>query len=109
MDFVSPVRVLFLCLELCGVRERCGARHGTRSFHKGGDYPKPVTKNGQIHNLAFQDTWASSQPLPDLMLLIVEPSPLRSSTLVKLNDNGWGLCHAELPDYMKVYFNLKLC
>ena len=63
---------------------------------------KPVTKNGQIHNLAFQDTWASSQPLPDLMLLIVEPSPLQSSTLVKLNDHGWGLCHAELPDYMKV-------
>ena len=36
------------------------------------------------------------------MLLIVEPSPLRSSTLVKLSDHGWGLCHVELPDYMMV-------
>ena len=37
LDLVCPLRVPLLSVELRGVREGRRARHGTRSFHKGGD------------------------------------------------------------------------
>ena len=39
--------------------------------------------------------------MPDLRLLIMEPSRLNSSTLRQLSQYGWGLCHAPIPNFLK--------
>ena len=51
-------------------------------------------------NLFLQETWNSSQPLPDLRLIIIEPASLNQTTLSRLQEAGWGLCHMEMPDIM---------
>ena len=50
----------------------------------------------------MQETWNGTDPLPDLRLVIIEPASLNQTTLARLQEAGWGLCHMEMPDYMKV-------
>ena len=40
-----------------------------------------------------QENWESQEPLPDMRLLIQEPSVLKNESLRRLEDVGWGLCH----------------
>ncbi len=54
-----------------------------------------------ILNDTFKATWYDTQPMPDLRLLIMEPSTLTGSTLTRLTQYGWGLCHVPMPDYLK--------
>ena len=50
--------------------------------------------------ILFQETWNSTDPLPDLRLVIIEPASLNETTLARLQEVGWGLCHTEMPDIM---------
>ena len=45
----------------------------------------------------MQETWNSTQPLPDLRLIIIEPASLNQTSLARLEEAGWGLCHMEMP------------
>ena len=49
----------------------------------------------------FKATWDHTQPMPDLRLLIMEPSPLAYTTLAQLTQHGWGLCHVPMLDFLK--------
>ena len=48
-----------------------------------------------------KNTWDHKQPMPDLRLLIFEPTPLTASTLMQLTQHGWGICHVPTLDYLK--------
>lgn len=39
--------------------------------------------------------------MPDLRLIIIEPASLNQSSLARLVEAGWGLCHLEMPDMMR--------
>ena len=49
----------------------------------------------------LKNTWDHTQPMPDLRLLIMEPTPLTASTLTQLTQHGWGLCRVPTLDYLK--------
>ena len=49
----------------------------------------------------FKATWDHTQPMPDLRILIMERSGLAPSTLTRLTQHGWGLCHVPMLDYLK--------
>ena len=57
-----------------------------------------------------QETWNGTDPLPDLRLIIIEPASLNQTTLARLQEVGWGLCHMEMQDTMMTgvapYFRL---
>ena len=50
----------------------------------------------------MQENWDYNFTLPDLRLLVIEPSQLSQETLVKLSDKGWGLCHVPRQEYLIV-------
>ena len=61
-----------------------------------------MAEHALVLGLSILDTWDRTQGgPPDLRLLIIEPSQLDTTSLAKLRDAGWGLCHVEMPDYMK--------
>ena len=37
-----------------------------------------------------------------MRLLIIEPASLNQSSLARLEEAGWGLCHLEMPEMMKL-------
>ena len=62
-----------------------------------------MASHARVLALSILDTWDLAQgPAPDLRLVIIEPSQLDTDTLASLREAGWGLCHIEMPDYMKV-------
>ena len=62
-----------------------------------------MAEHARVLALSILDTWDPAHgPAPDLRLVIIEPSQLDTDTLASLREAGWGLCHIEMPDYMKV-------
>ena len=113
LDLVSPG----------GVPER-GVEH---SHHRGhgreGQCPGLVHQGGSLvndndndndnnnDNHLSQESWDKSYPEPDLRLIIIDgtkeeegwqaPAVLSDQSISMLEQAGWGLCHMEMPDYMK--------
>ena len=56
----------------------------------------------------FQENWKSSHPLPDMRLLIIEPTVLKEESLRRLQDIGWGLCRVQRLEYLKVFLRKRL-
>ena len=62
-------------------------------------------------NFLSQESWDKSYPEPDLRLIIIDgtkeeegwqaPAVLNDKAINILEEAGWGLCHMEMPDYMK--------
>ena len=52
----------------------------------------------------MQATWDYNHTLPDLRLLIIQPTVLRHSSLSQLSSMGWGLCHVPRLDFLKVQY-----
>ena len=62
-----------------------------------------MAEHARVLARSILETWDTARgPAPDLRLIIVEPSQLDNNTLAGLREAGWGLCHIEMPDYMKV-------
>ena len=102
-----------------GVPER-GVEH---SHHRGhgreGQCPGLVHQGGSDINNddngdnyhQSQESWDKSYPEPDLRLIIIDgtkeeegwqaPAVLSDQSISMLEQAGWGLCHMEMPDYMK--------
>ena len=59
--------------------------------------------SGSAHGIYFQENWNSSNPLPDMRLLIIEPTILKEESLTRLQDVGWGLCRVPRMEYLKVF------
>ena len=55
----------------------------------------------------FKENWQSSHSLPDMRLLIIEPSVLKNESLKRLQDVGWGLCRVPRLEYMKVLWFIR--
>ena len=59
----------------------------------------------------LKESWDKSYPEPDLRLIIIDgtkeeegwqaPAVLNDKAINMLEEAGWGLCHMEMPDYMK--------
>ena len=60
-----------------------------------------MAEHARVLALSILDTWDPAQgPAPDLRLVIIEPASLNQTTLARLQEAGWGLCHTEMPDIM---------
>ena len=55
----------------------------------------------------MQENWKSRKPLPDMRILIFEPTVLKQESLRRLQDVGWGLCQVPRLEILKVFFKFK--
>ena len=83
-------------------RERSPLQQCLCIVNKGELDPKLLFLKNDGEFVSFKENWQSSDPLPDMRLLIIEPSVLKNESLKRLQDVGWGLCRVPRLEYMKV-------
>ena len=111
LDLVSPGGV-----PERGVEHSHHRGHGREGqcpglVHQGGSLVNDNDNDNNNDNHLSQESWDKSYPEPDLRLIIIDgtkeeegwqaPAVLSDQSISMLEQAGWGLCHMEMPDYMK--------